>query len=326
MEAFLMENSLLDVIIVGGGAAGLSGALALARSRRKVVVIDDGHQRNLPADAVHNYLTRDGLPPAEIVRIGREEVCRYGGRIETGRVISASSDGSVFVVALADGRQVRARRMLIASGLTDELPNLPGLAERWGRDVIHCPYCHGWEVRDKVIGVLATSPMAMHQAFLFRQLTSTVIVLLHTQPRLADDVLERLQARGIEVVEAVVEGLNLVDDKLVGVRLSGGRVVQVEALAIQTQLHANVAFASGLGLTAVSHPMGVGEALKTTGFGRTDVPGVWVAGNAGDLVGQVITSAANGLMAAADINMDLVNADTDAAVAALRQSRSSSSV
>jgi thioredoxin reductase len=313
-----MENNLLDVVIVGGGAAGLSGALALARSRRNVVVVDDGHPRNLPADAVHNYLTRDGLPPTELIRLGREEVISYGGAFETGHVTSARSEDGAFVLGLAGGKELRARRILIASGLTDELPDLPGLTERWGRDVLHCPYCHGWEVRDKLVGVLATGPLALHQVFLFRQLTPTIILFLHNQPQPTADILERLHSRGIQVVENAVEGLIIKDDKLAGVRLGDGREIPLEALAVQTRLNANVAFAADLGLKPVPHPMGVGNSLKVTGFGRTDVPGVWVAGNAGDLMGQVITSAANGLMAAADINMDLVTADTDDAVANLR--------
>jgi thioredoxin reductase len=149
-----------DVAVVGGGAAGLSGALALARARRSVLVVDAGEPRNAPAGHVHNYLGREGTPPAELLAAGRDEVTQYGGEIVTGRVASAAREGDVFRLNLAGGGTVHARRLLVTTGLVDELPDVPGLAEQWGRGVLHCPYCHGWEVRDQRIGVLATGPLA----------------------------------------------------------------------------------------------------------------------------------------------------------------------
>jgi thioredoxin reductase len=141
-----------DVIVIGGGAAGLSGALALTRSRRSVLVIDDGTPRNAPAEGVHNYLTRDGVPPREIYAIGRQEVIGYGGEIVDGTVTTAHRADDGFTVELADGTTYRSRRLLVTTGLTDVLPDVPGLKERWGKDVLHCPYCHGWEVQDQAIG------------------------------------------------------------------------------------------------------------------------------------------------------------------------------
>jgi thioredoxin reductase len=159
-----------DVVVVGGGAAGLSGALMLARARRSVVVLDAGAPRNAPAEGVHGLLARDGLPPAELLEHGRAEVRGYGGRVVAGEVAAVTRDPvGGFEVALVDGRALHARRVLVATGLVDELPAVPGLRDRWGRDVVHCPYCHGWEVRDQAIGVLATGPMSVHQALLFRQ-------------------------------------------------------------------------------------------------------------------------------------------------------------
>ena len=164
-------SSSYDVVVVGGGAAGLNGALMLARSRRSVVVIDAGQPRNAPADGVHGLLARDGMPPAELLERGRAEVRSYGGAVVAGTVTTIDRLPTGFTVGLADGRTVSARRLLVTTGVVDELPEIPGLRERWGRDVIHCPYCHGWEVRDRAIGVLASSPMVAHQALLFRQLS-----------------------------------------------------------------------------------------------------------------------------------------------------------
>src|SRR4051812_2274907 len=144
-----------DVVVIGGGAAGLSGALALARARRRVLVIDAGEPRNAPAGHVHNYLGREGTPPAELLAAGRAEVGGYGGQVSGGRVTGAErTDDAGFRVGLDDGRTVRARRLLVATGLVDQLPDVPGLGDLWGSDVLHCPYCHGWEVRDRAIGVL----------------------------------------------------------------------------------------------------------------------------------------------------------------------------
>jgi thioredoxin reductase len=144
-----------DVVVVGGGAAGLAGAVALARSLRSVLVVDAGDPRNAPASHVHNFLSRDGTPPAGIYAAGRQELARYGGRVETGTVTALSRPGERFAVQIS-GRAVTARRLLVATGVRDELPQVPGLAERWGVDVLHCPYCHGWEVRGQRIGILAT--------------------------------------------------------------------------------------------------------------------------------------------------------------------------
>ena len=150
-----------DVIVIGGGPAGLQAALTLGRMHRPTLLLDSGSYRNAPADAMHNFLTRDGMTPAEFRAAGRAEVQRYGGRIVDAEVVSATRGGDGFVVTLADGSAHEARRLLVTTGLVDELPDLPGLAERWGTTLLHCPYCHGYEVRGKAIGVLgaAGSPM-----------------------------------------------------------------------------------------------------------------------------------------------------------------------
>jgi len=307
-----------DVIVIGGGAAGLSGALALVRSRRSVLVIDDGTPRNAPAEHVHNYLTRDGVPPGEIYAIGREEVTGYGGEVVTGTVTAAHRDGD-FTVELADGTTYQGRRLLVTTGLADVLPDVPGLAERWGRDVVHCPYCHGWEVRDQAIGVLATSVMALHQVQLFRQLSDDVTLFLHTAPEPTDEQWEELAARGISVVPGKVEQVEIENDKLAGVRLEGGRVIPRQALAVQSTARARADFLADLGLeTTVLEANGVmiGTAVKVDAMGATEVPGVFAAGNVTDPRAQVMPSAAAGLMAAGGINFDLITEETRLAVAA----------
>ncbi|MFB9248942.1 NAD(P)/FAD-dependent oxidoreductase [Sphaerisporangium melleum] len=307
-----------DVVVAGGGAAGLSGALMLARARRSVVVVDAGTPRNAPAAGVHALLALDGIRPTELLDRGREEVRRYGGQVVRGEVGAAARDDDGFAVTLADGRVVRARRLLVTTGLVDELPELPGLRDRWGQDVVHCPYCHGWEVRDRAIGVLATGPFAVHQALLFRQWSADVTFFAHTMAAPAGEEAERLAARGIAVVEGAVTSLEVEQDRLVGVRLSDGTVVGRDTLAVAPRMVARAGFLTALGLRPVEHPQGGGEYIPSGPAGATDVPGLWVAGNVADLTAQVGAAAAAGALAGAQINADLIEEETRSAVAAHR--------
>lgn len=307
-----------DVIVIGGGAAGLSAALTLARARRSVLVLDAGRPRNAPAAGVHGFLTRDGLPPAELVGLGAAEVARYGGEVRRVGATAARRDGTGFAVRTDAGDELRARRLLLATGLVDELPDIPGLAQRWGRDVLHCPYCHGWEVRDRAIVVLGTGPFAVHQALLLRQWSDRVTLLRHTAPGFTDEEWEQLAARGVAVVDGTAAELEVAADRLVGVRLAGGRVLRCDALVVMPRMVAAAAVAATLGLTAVPHPRGIGEHLPADPSGATEVPGVWLAGNVGDPAATVVVAAAQGVTAAAAINADLVADDARQAVARRR--------
>jgi thioredoxin reductase len=308
-----------DVVVVGGGAAGLSGALMLGRARRAVVVLDTGAPRNAPAAGVHGLLAREGMAPAELLERGRAEVRGYGGQVVAGEVTTAARDAEGLTVTLADGRSVRGRRLLVTTGLADELPDIPGLRARWGRDVLHCPYCHGWEVRDQAIGVLATGPRAVHQALLFRQLSDDVTVFSHTMPPAGEEA-EQLAARGIRVVDGEVTSLEVAEDRVVGVRLRDGTVVGRQVLAVSPRMTARAGFLAALGLRPAAHPSGLGEHIPADPTGRTEAPGVWVAGNVTDLAAQVGAAAAAGAVAAAQINADLVAEDTRQAVEAARRS------
>ncbi|MFD9501534.1 NAD(P)/FAD-dependent oxidoreductase [Streptomyces sp. NPDC060035] len=317
------KNQRYDVVVVGGGTAGLSGALALSRARRSVLVIDAGSPRNAPASHVHNYLGREGTPPSELLAIGRAEASGYGAEIVEGEAVAAEKlpDGG-FRVVREDGSTVEARRLLVTTGLVDELPQVEGLAELWGSDVLHCPYCHGWEVRDRAIGILAVSPMAVHQALLWRQWSDDVVLFRHLQADFTDEEYEQLAARGIAVVDGEVAGLDVEDDRLAGVRLAGGTVIPREALVVQPRFTARSGVLESLGLVPTAMEMGdhlIGTYIAADPTGATEVPGVWVAGNVANLMEQVIGAANAGLKAGSAMNADLVTEDTGRAVAARRE-------
>ncbi|MBN9733745.1 MULTISPECIES: NAD(P)/FAD-dependent oxidoreductase [unclassified Pseudonocardia] len=309
-----------DVIVIGGGAAGLSAALMLSRSRWRTLVLDDGTPRNAPAEGVHNWLTRDGLPPAEIARIGRAEVTGYGGEVRDARAVSARAvPGGGFAVGTADGREVTGRRLLVTTGLADELPAVDGLAGHWGGPVFACPFCHAWEHRDTRIGVLSTGPHDLMKAHIATRWSSDVTLFLHTGPEPGDDQWEAFAACGISVVDGEVTAVEAPDGRLAGLRLTSGVVVPVDALAVSPGARARAGFLDGLGLTVTEHPSGLGDHLPADPMGATAVPGVFAAGNVTDPMATVPAAVAAGAAAAAGITRDLLTADIATAVEAARE-------
>ncbi|WP_449349714.1 NAD(P)/FAD-dependent oxidoreductase [Streptomyces shaanxiensis] len=299
-----------EVIVIGGGAAGLSAALVLGRSRRRTLVVDAGEPRNAPAAHMQGFLTRDGMPPAEFLAIGREEIKAYGVELVRDSVVDLAPG---FAVTLASGRVLRARRLVVATGLKDELPDVPGLAERFGRDVLHCPYCHGWEVRDQAFGVLATSPLSVHQALMVSQWSKNVTFFLHrvAESDLSDDDLRRLAAAGVDVVPGEVAGLVVTDDRLSAVRLKDGTTHAREVVFTAPRAVPRNGLLERLGAELTETPFGAYPVVDATG--QTSVPGVWAAGNAMGFGEQVINAAAGGYRAGATINGDLLMADLYAA-------------
>ena len=311
-----METPSYDVVVVGGGAAGLSAALVLGRARRRVAVIDAGSPRNAPAAHMHGFLSRDGLAPSELLALGRAEAQGYGVEIVADSAGEIVSDGvSRFRVVLREGRSVFARRLLVATGLRDEIPDIPGLRERWARDVLHCPYCHGFEVRDRKLGVLGGSPAAVRYAQIVRQ-WSDDFVYIAPAGSLAAAERQQLAARGIGLVEGAAQRVLVEGDRLCGVELDGDRIVACEALFVPPRFVPNSDLLVGLGcdLDELGWPIADADGL-------TSVAGVWVAGNVANPRAQVITAAGEGSAAAMAINADLVEEDVRNAVRALAGAR-----
>lgn len=308
-----------DVAVVGAGSAGLAGAVALARSRRSVLVVDGGPGRNASAGHVHNYLGREGATPEQLRAVGRSEAQAYGATVVDGTVRDAVAVDSGFDLDV-DGRTVRVRRLLVTAGLVDALPDVPGLAEHWGSGVLHCPYCHGWEVRDRAIGVLVTSPLAGHVTQLFRQLSDRVVVLQHTGPELAEQA--RLEAMGVGLVEGEVVAVESDGGRLSGVRLASGEVVPLDHVVVGPVASVRPDLLPSLGLRVVDQVFDghvIGSVVETDALGRTSVSGVWAAGNVADWRSTVVGAAAAGMQAGAVLNGDLVHEDGDRAEARARE-------
>lgn len=314
-----------DVAIIGGGTAGLAAAIALARSRRAVVVIDAGRPRNEPAAGAHNVLGHEGISPLELLARGRAEAEGYGVRFIAGQATSASGTIDDFTVEVngeargthgARGAQrVHARRLILATGLADDLPEIPGVAEGWGRTVLHCPFCHGWEVRDQRIAILTRDEVAIHHAMLFRELSEQVTVFLHEAPDPTDEQWDQLRALGVSVVRPRVERLDMEGAQVRAVEVEGGRRFEVDAVVVAPRFNARTELYKALGGAGVDDPFGV--RIPADPRGMTAVPGVWAAGNASDPMGTLAASTAAGVGAGAAVHGDLAFADLARAVTRL---------
>jgi thioredoxin reductase len=294
-----------DVIVVGGGYAGIAAAMPLARARRKVLVLDAGRRRNRFAAESHGFLGQDGVDPAAIAERGRRELLAYPTVTWLDdEARSARPDGDAFVVGTRDG-EVRARRLVLATGVVDDLPAVPGLQEGWGRTVFHCPYCHGYELEGGKLGVLATSQHSYVQAALVAEWAprGDTTFFLGAEPAPAETHVVDLEARGIHVERAAVIGVEGGDHTIV-VRVDGGRTFELAGLFVATRTNVASAFV-GLGCAVETHPMG--------SFYRTDpltkettVKGVFACGDAALPTGALPYAVGDGFRAGVGAHRSLV--------------------
>ena len=296
-----------DVIIVGGGPAGLSAALVLGRSRRRTLVCDTGEPRNASSPSAHNFLSRDGIAPAELLRIGREQLQPYSTvELRTAEVVSATRQGQGFEVALADGTRLTCRGLILATGVRDELPDIEGLAPRWGKSVLHCPYCHGWEVRDQPLAVYARGAAALHITFLLTQLSRDIVLCTDGPADLAEADRDRLVAHGIQLRESKLLSLEGEGDTLERLVFADGEVLERYALFVTPTQRQRSPLAAQLGCDFTEAGM-----VRVDETRRSSVPGLYVVG---DAVRQafLILAAADGALAGASLNLELVQEDTRA--------------
>ncbi|MFJ2756365.1 FAD-dependent oxidoreductase [Nocardioides sp. NPDC087217] len=302
-----------DAIVIGGGAAGLSAALMLGRSRRRTLVVDSGLPRNRFAAHMHGVLGHEGIDPTDLLRKGREELAAYYVGIRPRRVARLDETEHGVSVLLEDGDRLSGRVAIVATGVTDELPDIPGLAERWGATVLHCPYCHGWEVRDRRIGVLTTSPLGMHQAQLIRQWSDDVVVFTAGLGPLEEADEQRLLSRGITLVTSPVTAVLGEGDQVTAVRTADGKITEVGAIFTAGTLRPHDGFLTHLGLDRSDSP--VGSFLAVDATGKTSSDRIWAVGNVSNPMANVPISMSAGTMAGSVVNMTLVTDDFDRAQA-----------
>lgn len=294
---------MVDVIIVGGSAAGLSAAMVLGRFRRRVLIIDHQKPRNAPAEAAHNFFTRDGTPPAELLQIGREQLRPYTTvEYRSAEVVSLEASENGFVVKTAEGAVWQSQRVLLATGVRDELPDIPGLADYWGQGgVHHCPYCHGWEVRDQKIVIIGSGEVIYHLAALLSALSSDISACVYGDSSPTPEQRQQLQQMGVPLYEGKIEAIQGDSGHVAGVRLADGRIIPCQAIFAKTTPEQHSTFARELGCQFTEQGY-----VQVDILGRTSIPNVYAAGDMVTPFHQVITAAASGTAAGSGINTDIV--------------------
>ncbi|MDR6992132.1 NAD(P)/FAD-dependent oxidoreductase [Luteimonas sp. 3794] len=296
-----------DAVIVGGGSAGLSAAQALARARRQVLVVDAGQPRNRFAAAVHNVFGHDDTPPAVLLAKGRAELHRYPtATVLTGEVIAATAEADGFSLALADGQALDTRTLILAGGVRDVLPPLEGLQARWGRSVLHCPYCHGFELGGRALGAFAGEAMGLHRALMLPDWGPTTCFLEGGFEPDAEDA-RKLANRGVVLERVPVVALLGTAPALDGVRLADGREVGVKALFVGARIEPVGGLAEALGCAQDPGPQG--PYLRVDAFKQTTVPGVFAAGDLSQPMHSVPLAIASGLLAGVGAHQALIAAD-----------------
>jgi thioredoxin reductase len=295
-----------DVVIIGGSYAGISAAFPLARARRDVLIVDGGQRRNRFAAAAHGFFGQDGVEPGVVAGRGKQEILAYPTVTwRDDEVRSARRDGDAFVVVAADG-EVRGRRLVIATGVVDELPAVPGLCERWGRTVFHCPYCHGYELNRGKLGVLATSEHSFMQAALVAEWAprgdTTLFLLPEVTP--AAEHLADLEARGVQIERCAVVAVDGDEHRAI-VRVADRRTFELAGLFIATRMQVAGTLAADLGCAIETHTLG--SFYQTDPMTKqTTVPGVFACGDAGTPMGALPFAVADGFRAGVGAHRSLV--------------------
>lgn len=296
---------MLDVVIVGGGPAGLNAALILGRCRRRVVLCDVGNPRNARSRGVNGFLSRDGIAPGELRGIGRDQLAKYEGvSLHDGEVVDAKGLVEGFETILADGTRYRSRKLLLATGTEVELPDIEGLPELYGSGVFDCPYCDGWEERDAPMAVYGREKRGKEFALELLGWSRDVVLLTGGPADLTNDDREELRRNGVTVCEDVIEGLEGEGNRLKHIRFAGGSTLARQALFFLPEDRGVSGLATRLGCDVTDH-----GAAKTGTYEKTNVPGLFVAGDASRRVQFAIVAAAEGAMAAFAINNELLRED-----------------
>ncbi|WP_207425145.1 NAD(P)/FAD-dependent oxidoreductase [Pedobacter sp. SYSU D00535] len=296
-------NTEFEVIIIGGSYSGLSAAMALGRSIRKVLVIDSGKPCNIQTPDSHNFLTQDGKRPVEISEIARQQVLAYETvTLRKGRVTNGTKTKQGFEVGTDVGESFKAKKLLFATGVKDVMPKIEGFAECWGISVIHCPYCHGYEVKNEKTGMLANGDLAYDLAKLLTNWTGDLTLFTNGVSSLKPEQKNQLQERSIAIVEKEIKEIAHTDGQLRHVACNDGSIFPLTALyaRIPFEQHSNVPQALGVELTELGH-------LKVDPFQKTNIPGIYACGDSASMMRSVANAVASGNLAGAMVNKELID-------------------
>jgi thioredoxin reductase len=298
-----MENSNYEVVIVGGSYAGLSAGMALGRALRKVLIVDNGRPCNIQTPHSHNFLTQDGARPADIAKIANEQVMAY----PTVEWLSAKAEkvtGSNynFTVSTDTNKTVTAQKVLFATGVRDIMPDIPGFSACWGISVIHCPYCHGYEYKNKKTGILANGETAWEFAQLINQWTKELTIFTNGAPTFSEEIRSKIQGLGIDIVESNISSIDHEQGKLQHLNFIDGTIVTLDALYARLPFEQHSDIPEKLGCDMTEHGY-----LKIDDLKQTNIAGVYAAGDNASMMRAVSAAVAAGGFAGAIINKDLIS-------------------
>jgi len=301
----IRSKNIWDTIVIGAGPAGCNAAIVLARSKRSVLIIDEGKQRNLNSQGMHNFLTRDGILPKDYLLLAHNELAHYKIDIVNSRAVSVKKEDSHgFLVVDKEDNKYLGRRLLLATGVTDKIPDIPGMRELWGKGIYHCPYCDGYECGNEIIGLYAHNVNGYGMALALRELSDKIILFTDGARYLRALQREHLAARGITIVSKRIKEIARKEDTLTGVVLENGETVACYSLFVDNGHHVNDDLLKQLGCASTKK----GAAI-TNKQQQTNIPGVYVAGDASFDIHFVVVAAAEGAKAAVAINNDLLKTD-----------------
>lgn len=285
-----------DVIIVGGSFAGLTAAMQLGRARRRVAVLDTGLNRNRYAEQAHNILGHDGTPPGDLLTTARAQVAHYPTvELVNAKAIAVSGDKDNFVIATEDGSAISGRRIILSYGIVDEFPAIPGFAESWGKTVIHCPFCHGYEVAGTRWGLVYSSPMSLHGAALYANWTDDITLFLDGHD-LIDEERHKLDQRGVKIIDAKLAEIHHTGGRISGVSTTDGTTVALEALYAHPRNRPSADLHTQLGLEMKDTP--TGSMVVVGDMQATSRPGIYAAGDLAMPMHSVTFASNSGSLAA----------------------------
>ena len=298
----MKEAKLFDVIIIGGSYSGLSAAMALGRSLRKTLVIDNGKPCNIQTPHSHNFLTQDGSSPSEISLLAKKQVEEYETiEFYNGKAISAQKVHNGFEITTENGEKFSSKKLIVAAGITDEIQDIKGFRESWGISLIHCPYCHGYEYKGKKTGIIANGDRAVHLSSLVKNLTEDVTILTRGKASFTDEQLEKIHRNNIEIIETEITELNHENGKVKSLVFSDEKEIDFEAVygTFPFHQHSEIPESLGCDFTEFGH-------IKTDQFQKTNVPGLFVCGDNSSMMRSVSNAVMTGNVAGAMVNMELV--------------------